>query len=58
VTRLYFPEEPLNASDPVLQLVPESRRQTLIARDSGRQQNILEWNVHLQGADETVFFDC
>ena len=58
VTRLYFPEEPLNSSDPVLQVVPESRRETLIARQTGQNQNSLEWNVHLQGGSETVFFDC
>lgn len=58
VTRLYFPEEPLNASDPVLQLVPESRRETLVARQASQNQNTLEWNVCLQGGSETVFFDC
>ena len=58
VTRLYFPEDPLNASDPILQLVPESRRKTLIARPAGPKDNILEWNVCLQGENETVFFDC
>jgi protocatechuate 3,4-dioxygenase alpha subunit len=58
VTRLYFPEEPLNASDPVLQVVPESRRETLIARQSGAKENTLQWNVCLQGRNETVFFDC
>ena len=58
VTRLYFPEEPLNASDPVLQIVPESRRETLIARQAGPKENALEWNVCLQGENETVFFDC
>lgn len=58
VTRLYFPEEPLNASDPVLQIVPESRRGTLVARPAGSDENTLEWNVCLQGANETVFFDC
>ena len=58
VTRLYFPEEPLNASDPVLRVVPESRRETLIARQASPNQNTLEWNVCLQGGNETVFFDC
>ena len=58
VTRLYFPEEPLNAADPVLQVVPESRRETLIARETSKKQNTLEWNVCLQGGNETVFFDC
>ena len=58
VTRVYFPEEPLNDSDMVLQLVPESRRQTLIAQRTGPQGTTLEWNVCLQGGNETVFFDC
>jgi protocatechuate 3,4-dioxygenase alpha subunit len=57
-TRIYFPDEPLNASDPVLQVVQESRRETLIARPTKREQNSLEWNVCLQGRNETVFFDC
>ena len=57
-TRLYFPEEPLNSSDPVLQVVPESRRDTLIARQAESKENTLEWNVCLQGGNETVFFDC
>jgi protocatechuate 3,4-dioxygenase alpha subunit len=58
VTRMYFPGEPLNASDMVLQIVPESRRETLIARRTAPTGNTLEWNVLLQGGDETVFFDC
>jgi protocatechuate 3,4-dioxygenase alpha subunit len=58
VTRLYFPEESLNASDPVLRVVPESRRHTLIGCQAAADQNTLEWNVCLQGANETVFFDC
>ena len=58
VTRMYFPDEPLNASDPVLQIVPEARRESLIARQTGSAGNVLEWNVVLQGGNETVFFDC
>ena len=56
LTRVYFPDDPANATDPVLQLVPAERRASLIARTSGRR-NELEWNVILQGRDETVFFD-
>jgi protocatechuate 3,4-dioxygenase alpha subunit len=56
VTRIYFPDEPLNAKDRVLQLVPAERRATLVAREMSA--NELEWNVNLQGANETVFFDC
>lgn len=55
VTRVYFPDEPLNADDPVLKLVPPERRATLIARKAG--EAVLQWNVSLQGSNETVFFD-
>jgi protocatechuate 3,4-dioxygenase, alpha subunit len=55
VTRMYFPDEPSNADDPILQLVPTERRSTLIARKTG--EGVLEWNVNLQGTNETVFFD-
>ena len=58
VTRLYFPDEPLNASDLVLALVPVERRYTLIARRTGTDRNSLEWNICLQGDQETVFFEC
>ena len=54
-TRMYFPDEPANANDPVLKLVPAERRATLVARK--RADGVLEWNVVLQGRNETVFFD-
>jgi protocatechuate 3,4-dioxygenase, alpha subunit len=54
VTRLYFPGDPANETDPVLRLVPAERRDTLIARPA--ENGELAWNVVLQGADETVFF--
>jgi protocatechuate 3,4-dioxygenase, alpha subunit len=54
-TRMYFPDEPANAEDPVLKLVPAARRATLIAKRKGK--GALEWNIFLQGRDETVFFD-
>ena len=57
ITRVYFPDEAANAEDPVLKLVPADRRATLIARRSPRDKAALEWNVILQGQDETVFFD-
>jgi protocatechuate 3,4-dioxygenase, alpha subunit len=54
-TRLYFPdEESANAADPVLAAVPADRRQSLIARQEGGD---LVFDVHLQGDQETVFFD-
>jgi protocatechuate 3,4-dioxygenase, alpha subunit len=58
VTRIYFPDEPANAEDAVLVLVPQDRRGTLIARKAAGKPGALEWNVILQGRDETVFFDC
>lgn len=54
-TRLYFPEEPSNAQDGLLKLVPAARRATLIAKRKGK--SALEWNIVLQGKGETVFFD-
>ena len=54
-TRLYFPGEPANAQDPVLQRVPAARRATLVARRKAK--GVLQWNIVLQGKDETVFFD-
>ncbi|HXM95146.1 MAG TPA: protocatechuate 3,4-dioxygenase subunit alpha [Candidatus Dormibacteraeota bacterium] len=58
VTRIYFPNEPANTADFVLNLVEPERRATLIARQSSEGTSVLEWNVVLQGPDETVFFDC
>ena len=56
VTRIYFPDEPSNAEDFALKLVEAGRRHTLIAKKL--RDSRLEWNVVLQGVDETVFFDC
>ena len=56
-TRMYFPGEARNAADPILNLVEPARRSTLVATDAAGGQGVLEWNVVLQGAHETVFFD-
>jgi protocatechuate 3,4-dioxygenase, alpha subunit len=54
-TRIYFPDEPAaNAEDPILKLVPAARRGTLLPKQGGKS---LEWNIVLQGKNETVFFD-
>ena len=58
VTRIYFPDEPANADDFALGLVPPERRATLIARSIAGRKDALAWDVHLQGPQETVFFDC
>ncbi|MFA6964219.1 protocatechuate 3,4-dioxygenase subunit alpha [Bosea sp. (in: a-proteobacteria)] len=53
-TRIYFSDEPGNADDPVLALVPAERRDTLIAkRDDG---GVFRFDIRLQGDGETVFF--
>ena len=59
-TRLYFDDEAeANAADPVLGLIEwENRRQTLIARREIRDgAPVYRFDIRLQGADETVFFD-
>ena len=57
VTRMYFPDDPGNAADPILNLVDHARRPTLIAKSCADAPGVLEWNIFLQGPDETVFFD-
>ena len=59
VTRIYFSDEPANATDPILALVPEDRRATLIAQRSERDGiAVYTFDVRLQGDDETVFFEA
>jgi len=58
VSRIYFPDDPANEQDLVLKLVPHERRATLIARPLDGDATTLEWNVRLQGEQETVFFEC
>ncbi len=57
VTRIYFPEEAANAADFALLQVDPERRSTLIAKRSASSPAKLEWDIVLQGANETVFFD-
>ena len=58
VTRLYFEDEPGNALDPVLQCVPNDRRATLLARREARDKVVVyRFDIVLQGADETAFFN-
>lgn len=54
ITRVYPEGEPGYESDPVLLLVPEERRETLVAKRDG--ENVYRWDVILQGPKETVFF--
>ena len=55
-TRLYFQDERLNETDPVLSLIEtEARRRTLLARKVSNDTWHLD--IRLQGADETVFME-
>jgi protocatechuate 3,4-dioxygenase, alpha subunit len=59
-TRMYFGDETaLNEQDPVLRMIePAVRRQTLLARREQRHGTIVYvFDIHLQGEQETVFFD-
>lgn len=58
-TRIYFSdEEAANAADPVLQSVEAGRRKTLVARrDETAGGIVYRFDIHMQGTDETVFFD-
>jgi protocatechuate 3,4-dioxygenase alpha subunit len=55
-TRIYFSDEPSNAADKVLRMVPAERRNTLIATHQGG--NVYRFDIHMQGVEETVFFDA
>ena len=56
VTRIYFPDESeSNARDPVLSSIEDREfRKTLVARDEG---GVLRFDVHLQGDNQTAFFE-
>jgi protocatechuate 3,4-dioxygenase alpha subunit len=59
VTRIYFPDEPLNEADPLLTALPPGRRATLIARvvEGDAAERVLHFDIVLQGDGETVFLD-
>jgi len=56
-TRVYFAGDPDLEADPVLGLVPAERRSTLLASRADGASGTWEWQIHLQGPAETVFFD-
>lgn len=55
-TRMYFSdEEEANAADPILQRIEHRVRvPTLIGK---REGNTVTFNIHIQGENETIFFD-
>jgi len=57
-TRLYFSDEAANIADPILALVPEDRRGTLIAhKQPGGNVPVYRFDIRVQGENETVFFE-
>jgi protocatechuate 3,4-dioxygenase alpha subunit len=59
-TRMYFSDEDAaNAADPVLNIIePPARRNTLVGQRQPRGQEVVyTFDIHLQGEQETVFFD-
>ena len=57
-TRVYFSDEPGNATDPVLTGVDAARRETLTAqRRETPNGAAYRFDIRLQGGAETVFFD-
>jgi protocatechuate 3,4-dioxygenase alpha subunit len=57
-TRIYFAGEPANAADPILALVPAERRATLLAKPDPAKPGLWRFDIHLQGPEETVFYDA
>jgi len=55
-TRIYFAGDPALEIDPLLGIVPEARRRTLLAHP-GADGATWEFTVRLQGDGETAFFD-
>ncbi len=54
LTRLYFPDEAeANASDPVLSLLPEADRASLVAE---QEDDAVRFDIRMQGEQQTVFF--
>ena len=56
-TRIYFVGDPANEQDQVLALIPEQRRVSLMAHADSTKKNGWNLEIHLQGKQETVFFD-
>jgi protocatechuate 3,4-dioxygenase alpha subunit len=58
VTRVYFAGDPAIQSDPILRQIPPQRRSTLLATRTGETGTPLyRFDIVLQGAGETAFFN-
>jgi protocatechuate 3,4-dioxygenase alpha subunit len=58
VTRVYFPgEAAANAADPVLASIGDPARAATLIAQPGPDAAVLRFDIHLQGDQETIFFD-
>jgi protocatechuate 3,4-dioxygenase alpha subunit len=57
LTRLYFDDEPANETDAVLSQIENGCRHTLIATREEDNPPTYRFDIHLQGEQETVFFE-
>jgi len=58
MTRIYFAGDPDNHEDPILNLVPFDRRETLFASPDNDEPDTWNFDIYLAGAYETVFFEA
>ncbi|MGF6272609.1 protocatechuate 3,4-dioxygenase alpha subunit [Massilia sp. UYP11] len=58
-TAVFLEDDAALAQSAILNQVPQARRATLLARkmEDGRGEPSYRWDIHLQGEQETVFFD-
>lgn len=57
-TRIYFADEPRNATDPLLSSIEdEAVRRTLLARPEGGSPPLYRFDIVMQGDNETAFLD-
>ena len=57
-TRIYFADEPANASDPLLSSIEDPKvRDTLVARREGGSPALYHFDIVLQGDNETAFLE-
>jgi protocatechuate 3,4-dioxygenase, alpha subunit len=56
-TRIYFAGDPANDEDPILALIPNERRATLLAEPLSDEAGAWRIEFRLSGENETVFFD-
>ena len=56
-TRIYFSDEQeANSRDQILAQSPQNRRRSLIAQQKKSAENFYEFDIYMQGDQETVFF--